>query len=64
MAHSCPSSLINISDLSSLLRSGMLTRLSLGAICLLSGKTFEEEIMVRSMKFIIRGRQSVKGERK
>ena len=54
------SSLINISDLGSLFRVGTLTRLSLGATCLLSAKTSKEEIMVKPMKIIIRRRRSVK----
>ena len=52
----CLSSLINISDLSSLLRPGTLTRLSLKATCPLSAKTSEEEIRVRSMKINVRKR--------
>ena len=43
MALSCLSSLINTSDLNTLLRSGMLTKLRLGATYLLYAKTTEEQ---------------------
>ena len=46
------SSFINISYLSNLLRPWTLTKLSLGAVCLLSAKTSEEEIMVRPTKLV------------
>ena len=43
MAHNCLSSLTKISDLNTLLRLRTLTRLSLGATCLLSAKTSKEK---------------------
>ena len=43
MALSCLSLLINTSDLNTLLRSGMLTKLRLGATYLLYAKTTEEQ---------------------
>ena len=42
-ARNCLFSLIKISDLNTLLRPRTLTRLSRGATCLLSAKTFEEK---------------------
>ena len=64
MARSYLSLLINTSNLNNLLRLETMTKLSLDAMCVLSAKTFDEEIMVRSVKIIIRGRRSVKIERK
>ena len=59
-ALSCLFSLTNTSDLRTLLRSAMLTKLRLGAMCLLFAKTVEEKIMVRPIKPIIKGKRSTK----
>ena len=40
----------------------MLTKLWQGATCLLSTKTTEEQIMVRPIKPIIKGKRNIKGK--
>ena len=59
---------MNILDLSTLLRPGTLTKLSLGMTRFLSTKTSEEETLVRSIKTLIREgemlRQSYKKKKK
>ena len=57
VAWSCPSSLMNISNRSSLLRPGALTKLSLRAVWFLFAKTFEKKMLVRSVKTTIRGEE-------
>jgi len=55
------SSLTNTSDLSTLLRLGMLTKLRLGATCLLSAKTVEMQNHSLRDEPSIRKEQSVRG---
>ena len=49
-----------ISDLNTLCRLAMLTRLSLGATSLLFAKTVEKQIMVRLIKSITKGKRNIK----
>ena len=62
MARSCLSSLMNISDLSTLLRLATLTRLSLGATCLLSAKTSDDQNYGQYNEITIRSERNTKNE--
>ena len=56
--HNCLSSLTSISDLSTLLRPAMLTRLSLGATCFLSTKTSKEQNCGQYNEIIIKSERN------
>ena len=61
-ALNCLSSLTNTSNLRTMLRFAMLTKLRRGVTCLLSAKTAKEQIMVRPIKPIIKGKRNIKGK--